>query len=106
MNLVIPPLFFYVIGAMLVIFGGARALWLGVRRPHRELSDEPGAAEAAPLSSDLAADAAADARDLASAAAAAAKARRRHLTFGIVWILMGLFLIISTAGVLKFRLPG
>jgi hypothetical protein len=101
MNLVIPPLFFYVIGAMLVIFGGARALWLGVRRPNRELSVEP--ADIADADAEAAADAA---QAISTAAATAAKARRRHLTFGIVWILMGLFLIISTAGVLKGRLPG
>jgi hypothetical protein len=85
MNLVIPPLFFYVVGAMLVIFGVARSLWLGVRRPAREIQadDEIGAA----------------------AAATAAKARRRHLIFGIVWVLLGMFLILSTAGVLRGRLP-
>ena len=83
MNLVIPPLFFYAVGAMLVIFGGARSLWLGVRRAEREIQGEPGQAEAAN----------------------AAKARRRHFIFGIVWVLLGLFLILSTAGVLRGRLP-
>ena len=83
MNLVIPPLFFYAVGAMLVISGAARSLWLGVRRAEREIQDEPGQAEAA----------------------TAAKARRRHFIFGIVWVLLGLFLILSTAGVLRGRLP-
>ena len=83
MNLVIPPLFFYVVGAMLVIFGAWRTAWMGVRRPSRELDTEPTEA----------------------AAAAAAKARRRHLIFGIVWVALGLFLILSTAGVLHSRLP-
>ena len=91
MNLVIPPLFFYVVGAMLVIFGAARALWLGVRRPHRELEPEVDP-EAAP-------------GDRGAAIAAAAKVRRRHLIFGVVWVLMGIFLIVSTAGVLRFRFP-
>ncbi|HSS39478.1 MAG TPA: hypothetical protein VLT58_11975 [Polyangia bacterium] len=84
MNLVIPPLFFYVVGAMLVIFGAWRTAWLGRRHPRREI----------------------DTDDLTEAAAtAAAKARRRHLIFGIVWVALGLFLILSTAGVLRSRMP-
>jgi hypothetical protein len=83
MNIIIPPLFFYVVGAMLVIFGAWRTARMGVRRPNREI--ETDITEAA--------------------AAAAAKARRRHLIFGIVWVALGLFLILSTAGVLRSRLP-
>jgi hypothetical protein len=83
MNLVIPPIFFYVVGAMLVIFGAARMLWLGVRRPAREIVTDTSEA----------------------AVATAAKARRRHLVFGIVWIALGVFLILSTSGVLRSRLP-
>jgi hypothetical protein len=91
MNLVIPPLFFYVVGAMLVIFGAARASWLGVRRASREIERDVGPDDEAGAGQ--------------TAAAAAAKARRRHLIFGVVWILMGIFLIVSTAGVLKVRFP-
>lgn len=76
MNVVIPPLFFYVVGALLVIFGGLRIATLGRHRPDRELTDDT---------------------------PERAKARRRHVTFGVVWIVMGLFLIISTADVLRFR---
>ena len=76
MNVVIPPLFFYVVGALLVIFGALRAATLGRRNSSRELSEDT---------------------------PAALKARKRHLTFGIVWIVMGLFLIISTADVLRMR---
>ncbi len=83
MNLVIPPLFFYVVGAMLVIFGAWRTAWLGRRRPGREIETDVSE----------------------TAAAAAAKARRRHLIFGIVWVALGLFLILSTAGVLRSRMP-
>ena len=83
MNLVIPPIFFYVVGAMLVIFGAARMVWLGVRRPAREIVIDTSEA----------------------AVATAAKARRRHLIFGIVWIALGVFLILSTSGVLRSRLP-
>jgi uncharacterized membrane protein len=76
MNVVIPPLFFYVVGALLVIFGALRAATMGRRRESRELSEDT---------------------------PQAAKARKRHLTFGLVWVAMGLFLIVSTAGVLSFR---
>jgi hypothetical protein len=78
MNLVIPPLFFYVLGALMVIFGAARALMLGRRRESHELEADD---------------------------AAKVKLRRRHLAFGIVWILTGIFFIVSTAGVLKVRSP-
>jgi len=37
MNLVIPPLFFYVVGAVLALSGVARALTLGRRRPERDI---------------------------------------------------------------------
>ena len=88
MNLVIPPLFFYAIGAVLVLSGVGRALTLGRRRPEREISvDDPSSPESSQL------------------AAKAAQARRRHLIFGVVWVLLGLFLILSTAGVLRSRLP-
>lgn len=79
MNVIIPPLFFYLLGAVLVIFGTLRALTLGRRRPGRELSDHDNPARAGE--------------------------RRRHLRFGIIWVLMGLFLIFSTAGVLRMRSP-
>ena len=76
MNVVIPPLFFYIVGALLVIFGALRAVTLGRRKESHEVAEDT---------------------------PAAAKARKRHLTFGIVWIVMGLFLIISTADVLRMR---
>lgn len=77
MNIVIPPLIFYVVGAALVIGGTVRALTLGRRNPEREISDDD---------------------------PARARARRRHFTFGLVWIAMGLFLIVSTVGVLRSKL--
>jgi hypothetical protein len=76
MNVVIPPLVFYLVGAVLVVAGAIRALTLGRRNPAREIADDD------PFRT---------------------RARRRHMTFGIVWIAMGLFLIISTAGVLRSK---
>ena len=69
----LPPLFFYAIGTMLIVFGTARAIVLGRRRPDREMTE--------------------DTPDRA-------KARRRHLIMGIVFVVMGAFLIASTAGIL------
>ena len=78
MNVVIPPIIFYAIGTLFVVFGALRALMLGRRRPSRELTEDT---------------------------PAAAKARRYHVKMGIVWMVMGIFLIVTTAGVIRFRLP-
>jgi hypothetical protein len=76
MNLVIPPLIFYAVGAVLVLAGTLRALMLGRQHPGREVADDdPGRA----------------------------RSRRRPLIFGVVWIAMGLFLIVSTAGLLRSK---
>jgi hypothetical protein len=79
MNIVIPPLIFYVVGAALVIGGTVRTMTLGRRNPDREISDDD---------------------------PARTMARRRHFTFGLVWIAMGLFLIASTVGVLRSKWGG
>ena len=76
MNVVIPPLFFYIVGALLVIGGAVRTRALGRRNSSRELRED---------------------------SPAQAKARRRHFTFGLIWIAMGIFLIFSTANVLRIR---
>ena len=76
MNLVIPPLFFYLVGAALTIGGAVRAVTLGRRDPRGEINEDT---------------------------AERAKARRRHRTFGLIWVAMGIFLIVSTAGVLRLR---
>jgi len=80
MNVVIPPIINYVIGAALVLFGAARVLMLGRRRPSAEVNDS-------------------------ADSPARTSARRRHLAWGAAWIGMGLFLIISTAMTLRARSP-
>jgi len=60
-------------GTMLIVFGTARAIVLGRRRADREMTE--------------------DTPDRA-------KARRRHLIMGVVFVVMGAFLIASTAGIL------
>ena len=72
----LPPLFFYAIGTLLVVFGALRAVVLGRRRGDRELTEDT---------------------------PERAKARKRHLAMGIIWVLMGAFLIVSTAGILGRR---
>jgi hypothetical protein len=73
----IPPVFFYAIGAFLAVFGAARALVLGRRRPERELSEDT---------------------------PARAKLRRNHLIFGTLHFVFGIALILMTSGVLRARL--
>jgi hypothetical protein len=73
----IPPFFFYAIGAFLAVFGAARALILGRRRPNRELAEET---------------------------PAHARARRNHLLFGIIHFIFGIVLILMTSGVIRWRL--
>ena len=77
MNVIIPPIFFYAIGTLLVVFGALRTIMLGRRRAERELTEDT---------------------------PERAKQRRRHRIMGVVWVLMGLFLIVSTSGVLQSRL--
>jgi hypothetical protein len=72
----LPPVFFYAIGTLLVVFGGLRVAVLGRRRADRELTvDTP----------------------------ERAKVRRRHKIWGVIWMAMGAFLIASTAGILGVR---
>jgi hypothetical protein len=69
----LPPIFFYAIGTLFVVFGGLRAIFLGRRRGDRDLADET---------------------------PERAKMRRRHLVWGCIQVLAGAILIASTAGVL------
>jgi hypothetical protein len=73
----LPPIFFYAIGGFLAVFGAARALLLGVRRPDRDLVEET---------------------------PARAKLRRRHLLWGTVHCIAGIILILMTSGVIRWRL--
>ncbi len=75
MQLNIPPIVPYVVGAMLVMFGSLRIKYLGAPRTLRPSEDDTGAADAIPVRG---------------------KEQKRHLRMGVVWIAMGLFLLIST----------
>jgi hypothetical protein len=73
----IPPAFFYAIGTFLAVFGLARALVLGRRRPDRELGEDT---------------------------PARARGRRSHLVWGLVHFAFGIILILMTSGVIRWRL--
>jgi hypothetical protein len=72
----LPPIFFYVIGSLLVVFGVLRTVVLGRRNADREVTEDT---------------------------PERAKARRRHKIMGVIWVVMGGFLIASTAGILGRR---
>jgi len=76
MRLNISPVIPYVVGAMLVVFGALRAKYLATPKPSR-LRDDEGqpAADPAPVRG---------------------KEETRHLRMGVVWILLGAFLLVST----------
>lgn len=104
---VLPPALFYGLGVLLLVFGALRAWLLGwkVKREERE-ANAHGSTEVVTVAADKAADGAAapvaeEDAALESAAAIEARSRRmreakRHLRYGVVWIVLGLFLIIST----------
>jgi hypothetical protein len=76
MRLQIPSIIPYVFGVVLVVFGVVRVKYLAAPRPPREVSDESeGGQEAAPVRG---------------------PAQKRHLRWGVIYVLLGLFLLIST----------
>jgi hypothetical protein len=76
MQLNIPPIIPYAVGAMLVIFGVLRVKYLGAPRAPRITEEE---AETSTNPSPI-----------------RGKEQRRHLRMGVVWVMLGLFLVIST----------
>jgi uncharacterized membrane protein HdeD (DUF308 family) len=69
MHIQVPPAMLYVVGALLLISGSWRAIHLGWQRRDRPVDEE---------------------------AAGRTKGPRYHLTAGIVWVVMGLILVITT----------
>jgi hypothetical protein len=83
MDIVLPPALFYGVGIVLIVFGALRALFLGWRQKVQaeppvgdEPEQEPAPAGGWPRS--------------------AGGGYKRHLTFGVLWVVMGLFLVVST----------
>ncbi len=76
MRLNIPPIIPYAVGALLVLFGTLRVKYLGAPRTPR-LTEE-------------------DSETSTNPAPVRGKEQRRHIRMGVVWVLLGLFLVIST----------
>jgi len=85
MHVNLPPILFYVIGLALVIFGGLRVKYLGAprvpRRRHGDWDED---------------DSSADRPDDDEQRPVRGPEQLRHVRWGIIWILLGLFLLIST----------
>lgn len=76
MRLQIPSIVPYIFGVVLVVFGVLRVKYLAAPRPPRDASDESdGVEEAAPVRGPV---------------------QKRHLRWGVIYVLLGLFLLIST----------
>jgi len=84
MQVNLPPFLFYAIGSMLMVFGALRIKYLGAPRARR-CSDDETAGEAS-------GDHAVEPEERLQRGAE----QRRHIRWGIIWVLLGLFLVIST----------
>ena len=76
MQLNVPPIIPYAFGAMLVLFGILRVKYLSAPRTPR-ISEE-------------------DAESSTNQPLVRGKEQHRHLRMGVVWVLLGLFLVVST----------
>jgi len=98
MSVAIPPALFYGIGIALTLFGAGRAYYLGWRqRPgaEDEASPEEGSSEEGEGGGEEGREGQGEV--VPERKSAGGQAYKRHLAFGILYVVMGLFLIISTA---------
>jgi hypothetical protein len=82
MRIDLPPALFYGLGTILIVFGTLRAHQLGWLRRHRELPRDPEVAAGADVDVD--------------APPRMDPTARRHIMFGLLWVVLGIFLIVST----------
>ena len=82
MQVNLPPFLFYAIGSMLIVFGALRVKYLGAPRLRRRPAHD------GELSGDQA--------DEPEERLERGPEQRRHIRWGIIWMLLGLFLVIST----------
>lgn len=75
MRLNISPVVLYAVGIVLMVFGALRAKYLAAPRPPQQTEDGSEPVDATPVRG---------------------KEQRRHLRMGVVWVLLGLFLVVST----------
>jgi hypothetical protein len=79
----LPPGLFYGVGAVLVVFGALRAYFLGWKqKPPRPVPGDPEKNDDEPAPSGW--------------SRGEGGGHKRHLTFGLLWFVMGIFLVIST----------
>jgi len=83
MQVNLPPFIFYAVGAMLIVFGALRIKYLGAPRARRRSTDDE-------------AEAAVDSVSDPEERLERRPEQRRHIRWGIIWILLGLFLVVST----------
>jgi len=82
MRVNLPPIIPYVIGLMLIVFGALRIKFLGAPRARRQRdTDWQNASPSGPSPEEV---------------IERGPEQRRHIRWGIIWILLGLFLVIST----------
>jgi hypothetical protein len=89
MDIVLPPALFYGVGIVLILFGALRAVFLGWRQKIQAEPPPPAGEEPEPEQEQEPASARGWARS-------AGGGYKRHLTFGVLWVVMGLFLVVST----------
>ena len=100
MNVVLPPLLFYGVGVLLTVLGALRAYYLGwKKRPSPPAKGPPGAEASADVADEEADGEAEDqgpTQDRSGWARGHGGGYKRNLTFGLLWVGMGIFLILST----------
>jgi hypothetical protein len=82
MQLNLPPIIPYVVGCVLVVFGALRVKYLGAPRACRRPADD----------GELSGDRAVESEERLERG----PEQRRHIRWGAIWILLGIFLVIST----------
>jgi hypothetical protein len=78
MDIVLPPALFYGVGIVLIVFGALRAIFLGWKQKPQVVGEDVEEAAAGGWSRST------------------GGGYKRHLTFGLLWMVMGLFLVVST----------
>ena len=80
MQVNLPPIIPYIVGLALILFGGLRIKFLGAPRARRERDTDLQEAAAPPPEEII----------------ERGPEQRRHIRWGIIWILLGAFVVIST----------
>jgi hypothetical protein len=85
MQLNLPPIIPYAVGCILILFGALRINYLGAPRVRKRNDDDESAGE---VSGDRTVE--------PEERLQRGPQQRRHIRWGSIWILLGLFLVIST----------